>query len=63
MSEQPIKQLSDEDQALVDGYLKRGYNETPRRGFKPFILLLFLAVVVYGIGMGAGLIVDLAGIE
>lgn len=63
MSDQPIKKLSDEDQARVDGYLNRGYNETARRGFKPFILLLFLAFVVWGIGSGAGLIGRLAGVE
>lgn len=63
MSEQPIKKLSDEDQARVDRYLHRGYNQTERKSFKPFLLLAFLAFVVWGIGTGAGLIGKLAGIE
>ncbi len=63
MSETTRKQLSDEDQARVDRYLKSGYNQTERRDFKPFILLLVLACIVWGIGAGAGLVGRLSGIE
>ena len=63
MTNKPFKQLSDEDQAKVDGYLRRGYNDTPRKGFKPFLLLLFLLVVVWGLGAGAVLIGRLSGIS
>lgn len=54
--------LYPEDQAKVDRYLNRGYNATPRKGFKPFLLLLILAFVVWGIGFGAAMITKLAGI-
>jgi len=57
------KKLSDEDQAKVDAFLARGVNSVERKPFKPFLLLLILAIVVVGIGKGAWLIGKLAGIE
>ena len=60
---EPKKKLSDEDQAKVDAFLARGVNSVERKPFKPFLLLLILAIVVVGIGKGAWLIGKLAGIE
>lgn len=63
MSEQTPEKLSEEDQARVDRYLNSGYNRTSRKGFKPLVLLIILAFVVWGIGYGSALITKLAGVE
>ncbi|MBD2858002.1 DUF3094 family protein [Spongiibacter sp. KMU-158] len=38
--------LFPEDQARVDAYLKRGYNETERKPFRPLRLLFILFLMV-----------------
>lgn len=47
------KELKPEDQALVDEYLKRGYNDVERKPFKPLRLLLVLWIVVTLMGLFA----------
>ena len=44
------KKLTSEDQANVDEFLKSGYNSTERRPFRPFRLLIILAVIVVLLG-------------
>lgn len=47
------KELKPEDQALVDEYLQRGYNDVERKPFKPLRLLLVLWIVVTLMGLFA----------
>lgn len=47
------KELKPEDQALVDEYLRRGYNDFERKPFKPLRLLLVLWIVVTLMGLFA----------
>lgn len=63
MSDKTPEKLSEDDQARVDRYLNSGYNRTPRKGFKPLLLLAILIFVVWGIGYGSALIAKLAGVE
>lgn len=46
-------QLSEEDQARVDQYLKSGYNRTEKKPFRPLRLLVVLWVVVTLLGLVA----------
>ena len=50
MTEQTETKLSPEDQAKVDAYNKRGYNDIERRPFRPFTLLFILFLIVSGLG-------------
>jgi hypothetical protein len=45
------QQLSDADQARVDGFLERGVNATDRRPFRPILLLFLLMAVVAGFSL------------
>jgi hypothetical protein len=45
------QQLSDADQARVDGFLERGVNVTDRRPFRPILLLFLLMAVVAGFSL------------
>lgn len=38
--------LYPEDQARVDQFLKKGYNDTERKPFRPLKLLFILAIIV-----------------
>jgi hypothetical protein len=38
--------LKPEDQARVDGFLKRGVNSVERKPFRPLLLMIMLVVVV-----------------
>lgn len=40
------RQLSEEDQARVDAYLKSGYNSVERKPFRPWLMMGLLLVVV-----------------
>lgn len=40
------RKLYPEDQQRVDEYLKSGYNDTPRKPFKPMRMIIMLIVVV-----------------
>lgn len=42
--------LSSEDQARVDSYNERGYNDVERKPFRPWLLLFFLFLVVSSLG-------------
>jgi hypothetical protein len=46
MSENEDRVLSAEDQAKVDAYLSRGYNETQRKPFRGIKLLVVLYAIV-----------------
>lgn len=54
--------LYPEDQAKVDAYIKRGYNDIERRPFRPLLLLLVLFIVVSALGGGAYLIAYMNGV-
>lgn len=45
------RKLSPEDQARVDGFLKRGVNSVERKPFRPFFLILLLIAVVTGFSL------------
>ncbi len=45
--------LSPEDQARVDQVTRSGYNETERKPFRPWLLLLTLWTVVSALGLFA----------
>jgi hypothetical protein len=40
------KQLSDEDMARVNAYLKSGYNDIERKPFRPIRMMIMLMAVV-----------------
>ncbi|GAB1256132.1 DUF3094 family protein [Aurantivibrio plasticivorans] len=42
--------LYPDDQARVDAYNKRGYNDIERKPFRPLLLLFVLFLVVSGLG-------------
>lgn len=42
--------LSAEDQARVDAYNKRGYNDVERKPFRPWLLLFILFLIVSSLG-------------
>lgn len=54
--------LSPEDQARVDAYNQRGYNDVERKPFRPLLLLLFLFLVVSSLGGISYLIGKIVGV-
>lgn len=54
--------LNPEDQAKVDGFLKRGVNSVERKPFKPIRLLILLVVVVAGLSLFSQLLARWAGV-
>lgn len=40
------ERLSDEDMQRVEDYLRSGYNDTPRKPFRPLLLMIVLTGVV-----------------
>ena len=58
----PPKKLSDEDQAKVDAYLKRGYNDIERKPFRPFLLLGVILVVLTALSLLSLLIARTKGV-
>ena len=56
------RKLYPEDQALVDEYLRTGYNDVERKPFRPLKLLGILAVVVTGFTFLSLAIAHFAGV-
>ncbi len=40
------ERLSDEDMQRVEQFLRSGYNDTPRKPFRPLLLMVVLTAVV-----------------
>ena len=54
--------LYPEDQARVDGFVKRGVNAVERKPFRPIRLLLILVVVVMGLSIFSQFLARWAGV-
>mgnify|MGYP003630385963 CR=1 FL=1 len=54
--------LHPEDQARVDGFIKRGVNSVERKPFRPLRLLVILIVVVLGLSMFSQFLAHWAGV-
>ncbi len=54
--------LYPEDQAKVDEYLRRGYNNVERKPFRPLKLLIILIVAVSTLSAGSLWLATLTGI-
>jgi len=54
--------LSPEDQARVDGFLKRGVNSVERKPFRPIRLLLILLAIVTGLSLFSLMLARLNGV-
>ena len=55
-------QLYPADQAKVDEFVSRGINSVERKPFRPFRLLLILAVIVTGLSVLSQLLAQWAGV-
>ena len=55
-------QLSPEDQAKVDAFLRKGVNSVERKPFKPLRLLILLVVVVTTLSVLSQLLAKWAGV-
>lgn len=62
VTERPERQLKPEDQERVDGFLERGVNSVERKPFRPFILLIILALIVGGLSIFSQWIAKAAGV-
>ncbi|MEX1032298.1 MAG: DUF3094 family protein [Cellvibrionaceae bacterium] len=54
--------LSPQDQARVDAYNQRGYNDIERKPFRPLLLLFFLFLIVSSLGGISYLIAKVQGV-
>tara|TARA_R110001599_G_scaffold353459_1_gene592407 strand:- start:104333 stop:104557 length:225 start_codon:yes stop_codon:yes gene_type:complete len=54
--------LHPEDQARVDGFIKRGVNSVERKPFRPLRLLLILIGVVLGLSLFSQFLARWAGV-
>jgi len=54
--------LYPEDQARVDGFLKRGVNSVERKPFRPGLMIILLIVVVTGFSLLSQLIARWSGV-
>lgn len=54
--------LTPEDQARVDAYVTRGFNDVERKPFRPMMLLFVLFLIVSGMGGIAYLIGKIQGL-
>lgn len=54
--------LYPEDQAKVDEYLKKGFNNVERKPFKPLKLLVILIIAVSTMSVGSLMLARLTGI-
>jgi hypothetical protein len=61
-SEGEERELRPEDQARVDGFLRRGVNSVDRKPFRPMLLMIMLVVVVAGLSLLSQLIARVAGV-
>ncbi|MDP5052740.1 MAG: DUF3094 domain-containing protein [Congregibacter sp.] len=62
-TEGPERQLNPEDQARVDGFLKRGVNSVERKPFKPLYLLVMLIAVVGALSLFSQWLAHQAGVH
>jgi hypothetical protein len=62
-TEGPERQLHPEDQARVDGFLKRGVNSVERKPFKPLYLLVMLIAVVGALSLFSQWLAYQAGVH
>lgn len=58
----PERKLHPEDQARVDGFLKRGVNSVERKPFRPLLLIILLIAVVTGFSLMSQHIARWAGV-
>ncbi|WP_372764003.1 DUF3094 family protein [Litorivivens sp.] len=56
------RKLYPEDQQRVDEYLKSGYNDTPRKPFKPLRMIFMLITVVTGFSILSIFLARTAGV-
>jgi hypothetical protein len=56
------RRLYPEDQARVDGFLKRGVNSVERKPFRPMLLLIIVVVVVTALSLLSQMIASWAGV-
>jgi hypothetical protein len=56
------RKLRPEDQARVDGFLKRGVNSVERKPFRPILLMIMLIVVVTALSLFSQWLADRAGV-
>jgi hypothetical protein len=56
------RELRPEDQARVDGFLKRGVNSVERKPFKPLYLMILLIVVVGSLSLFSQWLAKQAGV-
>ena len=54
--------LHPEDQARVDGFIKRGVNSVERKPFRPLRLLLILIAIVLGLSIFSQFLARWAGV-
>jgi len=54
--------LHPEDQARVDGFLKRGVNSVERKPFRPGLMIILLIAVVTGFSLLSQLIARWSGV-
>ncbi|MEO1078861.1 MAG: DUF3094 family protein [Pseudomonadota bacterium] len=59
---EPQPELRAEDQARVDGFLKRGVNSVDRKPFRPLLLMFMLVAVVGGLSLLSQWIARTAGV-
>jgi len=57
------RELRPEDQARVDGFLKRGVNSVERKPFRPMLLMIMLIAFVAGLSLLSQWIARLAGVH
>lgn len=57
------RELRPEDQARVDGFLKRGVNSVERKPFRPVLLMIMLIVVVAALSLLSQWIAKIAGVH
>lgn len=56
------RELRPEDQARVDGFLKRGVNSVERKPFRPILLLIILMAIVGGLSLFSQWLAHQAGV-
>ncbi|MEM9758478.1 MAG: DUF3094 family protein [Pseudomonadota bacterium] len=62
-SQDPDRELRPEDQARVEGFLKRGVNSVDRKPFRPILLMAMLIAVVGGLSLLSQWIARIAGVH
>jgi hypothetical protein len=62
VTEGPERELTPEDQARVDGFLKRGVNSVERKPFRPVYLMILLIAVVTSLSLLSQWLAHRAGV-